>query len=732
MIHSPVPAGIHVLMASGAAEAYANFTTDLALVLVFAAVAGVLFRRFQLPTLVGYLLAGVIIGPHTPIPVFADPQRIHALSDFGVILVMFVVGLEFTVSKFVASLPRAGGMVLLELSVMGWLGYLLGGWFGLNTIESLFLAASIAISSTMVVSKIFERTPPEGDVRELVFSSLVLQDVAAIVLITVLTAIAAGAGLAPEQIGGTLTRLGVFMVASVVVGLLLIPRVVLWLERIGSPETRVVFAVALCFGLGTVAYELGFSGALGAFLAGVLVAESGKGHAYEDLVRPVQDVFVAVFFVSVGMAFDPVAVWQHLGFTAALCGAIVLGQFLAVSLGGMVTGLGLRRSVVAGVALGQIGEFAFIMAGVGESAGVVPNFLLPALVAAAVLTSLTSSLAFGRGGDVAAAIMRNLPQRLRSGLALYEDWFDQLRSSGVSNTRSFRRYVGFLFIDVVVLVLLAVVDYVYRDELMGALERQLGLSASWASLVHQALVIATALPFVLGMARSSARMAKLLGEQLLPTVTANELDLARAPRRVVVVLLQLCVITIAGFMVLAFTQPFTGGPWTTILVVVVLGSLLPMLWRDTGDLDGHIKAGAQAVVQVVRRSKPTPALPSAPHAQLEQIADVRNTLPGIGHIRAVQIHEGAPMAGRTLGEIDLCKVSSAMVLVVARGRDTVLQPRDDVRLQPGDTLALTGSRSAVARAATYLLTGSLAPERVALMSSANETQIADELEAREP
>jgi len=710
MLHPSFPLHPFVIAASDAHGAAANFTTDLALVLVFAAVAAALFRPLRLPALVGYLLAGVVIGPYTPIPVFADPARVHAVSEFGVILVMFCVGLEFTIAKFVAGLPRAGGVALLEMTTMAALGYALAGAFGLDTVASLFVAGCLAISSTMVVAKIFERTPPDTDVRELVFSALVLQDMAAIVVLAVLTAVAAGVGLAPEELFETMTRLGVFLVALVLGGLLLVPRLVRWVDRIGTPETRVVFAVALCFGLGYLAHAFGYSGALGAFVAGVLVAESGRGHSYERLVRPVQDVFVAVFFVSVGMSFDPVAVWNHIGFTLAMCATIIVGQFASVSLGGVLTGVGVRRSVVSGLALGQIGEFAFIIAGVGAAAGVVPEYLLPCLVAAAVVTSLTSPLAFGSGASVAGVALRWIPERIRSVLSLYEAWFDQLRETGVTDRRSMRRFIAVLTADIVALIALAAADQVFKSRVLEFTHESLGLSHAVSRLLHQVVVIVVALPFVLGMARTSARLARSIGDQLLPTIvsTADEpgLDLARAPRRALVVSLQLAVVTVAGFLVLAFTQPFTGGLWNILLVAAVVASLLPVLWRDSGNLDGHMRAGAHAVVSAVRVRTPT-AKPLGPESRHEDSAPtqdtVRTLLPGIGHIDVAHIDAASPLVGRRLGEIALQRQSGAIVLAVARNDGSeFLHPNEALVLQAGDTLALTGSKTAVRRALTHL------------------------------
>ena len=414
---------------------HGTFLVDLALVLCVAAPVGLLFRALRMPAILGYLLAGLVVGPYTPIPLFADPERVAALSEFGVVLVMFSVGLEFSIGRFVEVLPRSGLTALLQISALGWAGYELGQLFGWSGVASLFLAGSLAISSTMVVAKVFEERPPDPGVRELVFGVLVVQDVVAIVMLAVLSAIAAGAGVTAEQLGATMLELAGFLVALIVGGLLVVPRLVRAVERVGSPETVVVTAAALCFGLAVLALEFGYSVALGAFVAGMLTAESGHGHAVAERIAPVEHLFVAVFFVSVGMSVDPALVAGDLGLTAAIFATVVLGQLVSVTIAGLLGGNSLARSLEAGLVLGQVGEFAFIMAGIGVAAGVVEPSFGAALVAVAILTSFTTPLLVRLAPRLVAAVDRGLPGWLRASLSLYAAWLEQLRGRALPRDR---------------------------------------------------------------------------------------------------------------------------------------------------------------------------------------------------------------------------------------------------------------------------------------------------------
>ncbi len=670
-----------------------SFVVDLAIVLAVAALTSLGFRLLKQPPLLGYLLAGVVIGPYTPIPLFADSERVHAMSEFGVVLVMFGVGLEFSLARFIKVLPRSGLVALIEISAMGWAGYALGQTLGWTGVESLFLAGALAISSTMVVAKVFEASPPAEDVRELVFGVLVIQDVVAIALLAVLGALATGLGVSAEALATTLVELGLFLLALVVGGLLVVPRLVRLVERVGSPETRVVAAGGLCFGLALLAQSFGYSIALGAFVAGMLVAESGRGHEVDHLIRPVRDLFVAVFFVSIGMSVDPRLVWTHLGATLAVLVVVVIGQLVVVTLGSLLGGNGLRRSLEAGLALGQLGEFAFIMAGIGVAHGVVGDQMVPVLVAAAIATTFTTPIMVRRGDAIVSWLDRRLPARIRSLLSLYEAWFESLVERGPGDKSRLRRSLGVLALDALALIGVAVGGAALREP-ASALALELGL-APWLIRLGYELVILLALsPFAFGLARAARKLALMLGQELLPGVLEGRPDLANAPRRTLVVVVQLAVIVAVGAPVLLVAQPFVQGPAGALVLGAVMLGLLMVLWRDSGNLDGHLRASAEVVLGLLRQ----PASESQPKLD----AEVAALLPGLGHVEGVAILAGSAAIGRSLAELDLHAQTGAAVLAIARSGGDLIRPEVEVRLERGDVVAVMGCSDAVVAARALL------------------------------
>ena len=278
-------------------EHHANvFLTNLAIVLCVAAVTTVVFQRLRQPVVLGYILAGLLVGPHVPFPLVADDEIIRGLSELGVILLLFTIGLEFTVEKLLRVGAAAAIVAAVEVSIQIILGDLAGRIFGWSPRESLFAGAVVAISSTTIIAKAFAELRIGGRLRELVLSILIVEDLIAILLLAALTTLSAGR-LSPAELGITAGRLALFLGCVVVAGLLIIPRLVRAILKLDRPETTAVASVGICFAFALLAQRFGYSVALGAFLAGTLVAESQHGVSIEHLLQPVRDLFAAVFFV---------------------------------------------------------------------------------------------------------------------------------------------------------------------------------------------------------------------------------------------------------------------------------------------------------------------------------------------------------------------------------------------------------------------------------------------------
>lgn len=687
-----------------------DFLAALAMVLCVAAVTSVVFQRLRQPVVLGYIIAGLIIGPHVPIPLVADASIVQTLSELGVILLMFSLGLEFSLRKLLQVGPTAGLTAVIQCSLMIWLGFVVGRTFGWTAKESIFTGAIIAISSTTIIAKAFDEQGIQGKLREIVVGVLIVEDLIAILLMATLTAISTGAGLSAGQLTLTVGRLALFLVGLVGVGLLVIPRTVRAIHELDRPETTLVASIGICFAIALLAQAFGYSVALGAFLAGSLVAESGKEKDVEHLVQPVRDMFAAVFFVSVGMLIDPALIAQHQVAVLVLTLVVILGKLVGVSLGVFLTGNGTRTAVQSGMSLAQIGEFSFIIAGLGLSLNATGGFLYPVAVAVSAITTLTTPFLIRASGPVANFVDRKLPRPLQTFAALYGSWVEELRSAPPRQTAGarIRRLVRLLVLDAALLAAVVIGTSVKLDSIARAVEGFIGLEASVARVLVIGLAALLAAPFCVGVVRVARGLGVLLAEMALPP--EGRLDRAAAPRRALVVTLQLASVLAVGAPLVALTQPFLPGVLGAGVLLVLLVVLGVSFWRSATHLQGHVRAGSQVIVAALAAQ--SKARGGEEPRGGEELKDVRAILPGLGEPTPVRLETASPAVGRTLAELNLRGMTGATVLAIQRGEEHVLVPTAHEPLRAGDVLALAGTHEAIA-AARAVLDGSVRPEQAA-------------------
>lgn len=673
------------------------FLRDLVVVLGTAAVTTVLFQRLRQPVVLGYLLAGMLVGPHVPIPLVADTATVQTLAELGVILLMFALGLEFSLRRLVKLGPGPLLVCAVEVGAMLTLGSLTARALGWSPLASVFAGGVVAISSTMIIARVFEDTRDllPLRVRELVVAVLVGEDLVAILLITTLGAAAAGAGLSAREGVGILGRLALFLGLVLAAGALVVPRAVRAVARFRRDETLLVTSVALSFGLALVALGAGYSVALGAFLAGALVAESGASHRVLDLVRPLRDLFSAIFFVAVGMLIDPRAVAAEWSTVLILAALVLGGKVLAVTAGATLAGYGLRPALQAGIALGQIGEFSFIIAGIGVAAGAVPASLSAVAVAVSAITSFCTPWLVRGSGRIAMAVDRRLPHRVQRVISLYGSWVELLGQPQFEDRPGLGAPIRRIAIDGGVLLVLAIGGAVTAPVTARALAAGLGMAPEMARWVVLAAGAAIGAPFVIGLGRTTRMLGQALAERALPRPPRG-VDQAKSPRTVLARTLQLATLLAVGAPMVALSQPFLPPGSGLALLAAATAALTLGLWRSATDLEGHAKAGAELVVHVLAKH-------AAAGKPLEDLDDAAQLLPGLGVLIPVRIAERSPAAGRTLAELNLRGLTGATVVAIARGSERIPNPDATVTLNPGDIVALSGTSEAVSAGAAVLL-----------------------------
>jgi CPA2 family monovalent cation:H+ antiporter-2 len=409
-----------------------GFIQDLAMIMLVAGIVTIVFHRLKQPVVLGYLIAGVILGPYTPpFPLIQDEYTTQILAELGVVFLMFSLGLEFSLKKLVHVGATAVVAALLEIAVMVGLGYAIGQFFGWATMDSIFLGAMLAISSTTIIIKALDELKLKQEkFAQLIFGILIVEDVLAIGMIALLSSIAMYGSVNAGDVFATVGKLSLFMIVSLVLGILMVPRLLAYVARFKSNEMLLVTVLGLCFGFCLIVLKLNYSIALGAFMIGAIMAEARELRLIERLIEPIRDMFSAIFFVTIGLMFDPSVFITYALPIAVITAAVVLGKVLSCSLGTFAAGEDGRISMKVGMGLAQIGEFSFIIATLGLTLKVTSDFLFPIVVAVSAITTLLTPYLIKSSDPMVDGAAATCPARFKSIFTGYTEWLTGLRLEG--------------------------------------------------------------------------------------------------------------------------------------------------------------------------------------------------------------------------------------------------------------------------------------------------------------
>lgn len=389
---------------------------DLAVILATAGLVTFLFRKIRQPVVLGYIVAGILVGPHTPPHAFVqDLPNIQTWSELGVIFLMFALGLEFTFHKLTRVGVAATVTAVVEVVAMLGLGFLAGRILGWNFMDSVFLGGILSISSTTIILKAFDELGLKSrKFAQTVFGILIVEDLVAILLLVALSTVAVSQTFFSWELLVAAVKLVLVVGSWIVIGYFVIPSFFRYAGRQLEDETLTLIACGLCLGLVAIATQFHYSAALGAFIMGSILAETREVGRIEHLIQPLKNIFAAVFFVSVGMLVDPKVILENAGAVALISVVTIFGKLASSTLGAFVSGQNVRSSVRIGFSLAQIGEFSFIIAALGTSLGVTSGTLYPIAVAVSVLTTFSTPYLIRLSGPAANWVEKRLPSRLRS------------------------------------------------------------------------------------------------------------------------------------------------------------------------------------------------------------------------------------------------------------------------------------------------------------------------------
>ncbi|MBX3022871.1 MAG: cation:proton antiporter [Bdellovibrionales bacterium] len=641
---------------------------DLALILVAAAFFNVVFRKIGQPVVLGYIIAGALIGPHFSwAPNVADGESVKVWAEIGVIFLLFALGLEFSFKKLARVGPSASITAIVEVLGMLGIGYLLGRSFGWGAMDSIFLGGILSISSTTIIIRAFDELgmKTRGFVR-LVFGILIIEDLVAILLLAALTTIAASntvSGGALALAGG---KLVFFLTLWFVLGIFLVPSFFQRIRANMKSETLLIISIGLCFLMVVLASQVGFSPALGAFIMGSILAETLEGERIEHLIEPVKDLFAAIFFVSVGMLINPQILMQYAGPIVAITLVTIVGKALTTTVGALVSGQSLRHSVQSGMSLAQIGEFSFIIAALGLSLKATSDFLYPIAISVSAVTTFTTPYLIRLADPLVHWLERHLPRRVHRALESFHvasgspaqasDWQILQKRLAIK--------MGTNGVVVVAIFLLADLNlYPWILQQTESLRLSLWVSLAIAFVLSAPFIWAMAFgrlqgPEVKALWRDPSNKTALLVYEVMRWVIAISLTAALASRFVS-----------AGKVLLAVSS-------LLIIIVFILSRHLekPYRWLESRFFSN---------LNEKEQSTPSRVLPKL--------------APWDSHLVELTVSPDSPLAGRKLSDAMIRERFGVTVALIERGSRIIPAPRRDEQIFPGDQLQVIGTDEQITR-----------------------------------
>jgi len=649
---------------------------DLAIVMLIAGVVTILCHRFKQPVALGYILAGFIIGPHTGPELVHDEESVKTLGEMGVVMLMFSLGLEFSLRKLTKVGMAAFVAALLEIVLMMWLGYEAGQLFGWNVMDSVFLGAMLSISSTTIIVKaLAELGKTKEPFAEIIFGILVIEDMLAIVLLALLSGFAQNGTVSAGLVGWEVFKLAVFFVAILIPGFIGVPRLFNYISKFKSDEMLLITALGLCFGIALVATMLDYSVALGAFLIGAVIAESRQLHKIEGLIAPVRDMFSAIFFVTIGMLIVPHMLWEHLWPILILSLLVIVGKVATCSFGAFVGGKDLHTSLCVGMGLAQIGEFSFIIATLGVTLDVTSSFLYPIAVAVSVITTLVTPYLIRGTSPTVGFLERHMPKPLLQVLSVYTAWVGSLGKGQSSPTVLLVRRMGWQLL----INLLLTVGFFGFWAWVGALPNTFLPSPIRSDVMQDILcwfgaVLSTA-PIYLASSRNIQSMSILIAEICVPHERTS--GRVSAVRSVIAQVFVLASFTVMTFLTVLLSTSILGS-FTAMVPLLLLVTMLALLFR-------------RMLVRVYSRAE------LALHETLVELPtmhrDEPKPLPDLlreAELETIEIPAGSPFIEQMLRDIPLRAQTGTSIVAIERAGQRLINPGPHEVLLPGDRVLLLG------------------------------------------
>jgi CPA2 family monovalent cation:H+ antiporter-2 len=633
---------------------------DLALILAAAGVTTLLFKKIKQPLVLGYILAGLLVGPHVKfIPTVTDHESIHIWAEIGVIFLLFSLGLEFSFKKLVKVGGSASITAVVEVIFMLLIGFAAGMAMGWSTMDSIFLGGILSVSSTTIIIRAFEELGVKHKkFAGLVFGVLIVEDLVAILLLVLLSTVAVSQQFAGVEMLTSILKLCFFLVLWFIGGIFLIPTLLKKTKDLMNDETMLIVSLALCLLMVLLAVKVGFSPALGAFIMGSILAETTQAERIEHLTKSVKDLFAAIFFVSVGMLIDPSILIDYAVPILVITLATVIGKFLSSGLGALISGQPLKTAVQTGLSLAQIGEFSFIIATLGLTLKVTSDFLYPIAVAVSAITTFTTPYLINASEPLYLFLERRLPKKWVAGIQRYSS-----STAGITALSDWKILLrAYSFNTIIHSVILIALVFLGSRYIQPFITTHI-INGDKGIIISLVLALLLMAPFL--WALSIRRMQR----QAYSHLWLNK-KYTRGP----LIALEILRIALGAFFVafLIFQFYDTVIATTIALVIIVVGIFVfsRKLQSFYDRLENRFLGNLNA--RQLENAKP-------------------DILPWDTHLTELTVSPQSAMVGKTLAELAVREKYGINVALIERGKRMIPTPSREERLYPHDKVMIIGS-----------------------------------------
>jgi len=650
-----------------------DLIADLALILMAGAIVTLIFKRIKQPLVLGYIIAGFLVGPYFHlIPTVADLKNIDILAEIGVIFLLFTLGLEFSFKKLMSVGGSASITAFVEIFFITVAGYFLGKLMGWGTMDSLFLGGMLASSSTTIILRAFDELGVKTKrYAGIVFGVLIVEDIVVILLMVLLSTMAVTRQFEGTEMLFTVLKLLFFLALWFIAGIFLLPTFLKRAKKLLDEETLLILSLGLCLGMVVLATQVGFSAELGAFVMGSIIAETTSAEKVEHLIKPVKDLFGAIFFVSVGMMIDPAAMVEYAWPILWVTLLTLFGKLISTTFGALLSGQPLKQSVQVGMSMAQIGEFAFIVATLGLSLGVISPFLFPIAVGASAITTFTTPYLIKYSERLYYLLVRVIPDKWVNRLNQYSSGTESIQAD-TDFKMVLKSYVNIAVTNGIVLLALILISLNFLDPFL----KQYIADDKWRIVIVLVISLGASAPFL--WALMAKRPNNLAYKELWLEKKYNH-----GPLLTIEIVRIVLGVLIIGFWVdrLVSTQVALLLVTPFIILVLILFSKKIQKWYQR--IEGRFITNLNARETAAANDDSVDA------SLLRKNAAIQSDLePWDAHIIEMEVNPHAEYIGKSLMELGWREQFGINIAYIKRGDKLIHVPERNQKLMPFDHVGI--------------------------------------------